>query len=104
MLGIALRRVYEFDDGNRRTGVWAALMSSGHEWPGKRVTVNLAPCGVRKTRSSLDTAIAIGLLFATDCGRRRGQLSLLHIAMTNRSHPNGGQRVRATRAQIWREE
>lgn len=43
MLGIALRRVYEFDDGNRRTGVWAALMSSGHEWPGKRVTVNLAP-------------------------------------------------------------
>ena len=49
-----------------RDRVRAALMSSGHEWPGKRVTVNLAPSGVRKTGSSLDVAIAIGLLVATD--------------------------------------
>jgi len=49
-----------------RDRVRAALMSSGLDWPGKRVTVNLAPSGVRKTGSSLDVAIAIGLLVATD--------------------------------------
>ena len=49
-----------------RDRVRAALLSSGHEWPGNRVTVNLAPSAVRKTGSALDLAIAIGLLVATD--------------------------------------
>jgi magnesium chelatase family protein len=48
-----------------RDRVRAALLSSGLSWPMKRVTVNLAPSGVRKTGPGLDLAIAVGLLVAT---------------------------------------
>src|SRR4051794_15140783 len=46
--------------------VRAAFASSGLGWPNKRVTVNLAPSTMRKIGSSLDLAIAIGLLVADD--------------------------------------
>ena len=44
-----------------RERVRAALLSSGLEWPMKRVTVNLAPAGVRKTGSGLELTVAIAL-------------------------------------------
>ncbi|HEX7166985.1 MAG TPA: YifB family Mg chelatase-like AAA ATPase [Acidimicrobiales bacterium] len=47
-----------------RDRVRAALLSSGLPWPLKRVTVNLAPSGLRKGGSGLDLAIAVGLLVA----------------------------------------
>jgi magnesium chelatase family protein len=49
-----------------RDRVRAALLSSGLAWPVKRVTVNLAPSGVRKGGPGLDLPIAIGLLVAAD--------------------------------------
>ena len=42
----------------------SALMSSQLPWPTRRVTVNLAPGGVRKGGPGLDLPIAIGLLVA----------------------------------------
>jgi magnesium chelatase family protein len=53
-----------------RDRVRAALLSSGLPWPLRRVTVNLAPSGVRKGGAGLDLPIAIGLLVAS------GQLSV----------------------------
>ena len=47
-----------------RDRVRAALMSSGLPWSLKRVTVNLAPSGVRKGGPGLDLPIAVGLLVA----------------------------------------
>jgi magnesium chelatase family protein len=47
-----------------RDRVRAALLSSGLPWPLRRVTVNLAPSGVRKGGAGLDLAIAIGVLVA----------------------------------------
>lgn len=47
-----------------RDRVRAALMTSGCAFPGNRITVNLAPTGWRKGGSSLDLAIAMGLLVA----------------------------------------
>jgi magnesium chelatase family protein len=47
-----------------RDRVRAALLSSRLRWPQQRVTVNLAPSGVRKTGAGLDVAIAVGLLVA----------------------------------------
>ena len=44
--------------------VRAALLSSNLPWANKRVTVNLAPSGVRKAGAGLDLPIAIGLLAA----------------------------------------
>lgn len=60
-----------------RDRVRAALESSGFKWVLKRITVNLAPSGIRKAGSGLDLPIAIALLAATgvldasaleDCG------------------------------------
>ena len=47
-----------------RDRVRAALLSSGFEWPNRRITVNLAPSDRRKGGSGLDLALAIGLLVA----------------------------------------
>jgi magnesium chelatase family protein len=49
-----------------RDRVRAALLSSGLPWPLQRVTVNLAPSGVRKGGVALDLPIAIALLVATE--------------------------------------
>jgi magnesium chelatase family protein len=45
-----------------RDRVRAALLSSGLPWPMRRVTVNLAPSGLRKSGSGLDLAMAAGVL------------------------------------------
>jgi magnesium chelatase family protein len=47
-----------------RDRVRAAMISSGFRWPQKRVTVNLAPSGLRKAGSGLDLAIALGVMAA----------------------------------------
>lgn len=47
-----------------RDRVRAALLSTGLTWPLRRVTVNLAPSGMRKGGAGLDLPIAVGLLVA----------------------------------------
>lgn len=47
-----------------RERVRAALLSSNLTWPMKRITVNLAPGGLRKTGSGFELAVAIGILTA----------------------------------------
>jgi magnesium chelatase family protein len=48
-----------------RERVRAALLSSGLEFPKSRITVNLAPGGVRKTGAGFELAVALGLLAAS---------------------------------------
>ena len=48
-----------------RDRVRAALASSGLAWPRRRITVNLAPSGMRKAGAGLDLAIAVGVLVAS---------------------------------------
>jgi magnesium chelatase family protein len=49
-----------------RDRVRAALLSSGLTWPQRRVTVNLAPSGVRKSGPGLDLPFALGLMTAAE--------------------------------------
>ena len=49
-----------------RERVRAAVLSSGLEWPQRRITVNLAPGGVRKSGSGLELAVALGALGANE--------------------------------------
>lgn len=49
-----------------RDRVRAAILSSGLRWPTKRITINLAPTGLRKQGASLDLPIALGLLVASE--------------------------------------
>ena len=47
-----------------RDRVRAAMLSSGMAWPNRRITVNLAPAGFRKTGAALDLPLAVGILVA----------------------------------------
>jgi magnesium chelatase family protein len=47
-----------------RERVRAALLSSDLPWPMQRITVNLAPGGLRKTGAGFELAVAVGLLVA----------------------------------------
>lgn len=49
-----------------RDRVRAALLSSGLTFPNARITVNLAPSGIRKGGSGLDLALAVGVLVASE--------------------------------------
>lgn len=49
-----------------RDRVRAAVTSAGRQWPNRKITVNLAPSGVRKAGAGLDLAMAIGVLVADD--------------------------------------
>ena len=48
-----------------RERVRAALLSSRLEFPQQRITVNLAPGGLRKTGAGFELAVALGLIAAT---------------------------------------
>ena len=56
------------DEGCResRDRVRAALLSSGLEWPNRRITINLAGTAERKGGAGMDLAIAVGLLVAQE--------------------------------------
>jgi len=49
-----------------RDRVRAALLSSRLRWPQRRITVNLAPSGLRNGGAGLDLAIAVGVLVADE--------------------------------------
>lgn len=43
----------------------AALQNNGYKWPGKRITVNMAPADLRKEGAAYDLPIALGILIAS---------------------------------------
>lgn len=47
-----------------RTRVLTAIRNSGYQLPQKKITVNLAPAGLRKEGAAFDLAIALGVLAA----------------------------------------
>jgi magnesium chelatase family protein len=49
-----------------RERVKAAMKNSGFDFPGGRITVNLAPADLRKAGPAFDLALAVGILSATD--------------------------------------
>jgi magnesium chelatase family protein len=49
-----------------RDRVRAAVLNSGYEFPGRRITVNLAPADVPKAGPGLDLALACGVLAASE--------------------------------------
>ncbi len=75
-----------------RDRVRAAILSSGYRWPARRVTINLAPTGLRKHGASLDLPIALGILAASEqipvtALRRFGAIGELGLDGSVRSVP-----------------
>ncbi len=46
--------------------IQAALANNGYRWPGKSITINMAPADLKKEGSAYDLTIAIGILAASD--------------------------------------
>ena len=70
-----------------RDRVRSALLSGGFAWPLKRITVNLAPSGVRKGGSGLDLAIALGVLVANgdlEAGATQDKAFLAELGLDGR--------------------
>ncbi len=82
-----------------RDRVRAALTTSGIGWPNQKITINLAPSGVRKIGAGLDLAIAVGLLVAAGDGARGGGrgAGLRRRARPRRHDPLGARHVVARR-------
>ncbi len=45
--------------------IMASLKNNGYKWPGKRITINMAPADIRKEGSAYDLPIAIGVMSAS---------------------------------------
>jgi magnesium chelatase family protein len=56
-----------------RERVRGAIRNAGFAFPPRRLTVNLAPAELRKTGTSLDLAIAIGILLGSEQVRTSGE-------------------------------
>src|SRR5262249_22325352 len=67
-----------------RDRIRSAIRNSGFEFPGHRVTVNLAPADVRKAGSSFDLPIALGVLAASGVIARRDVDDVLILGATPR--------------------
>jgi magnesium chelatase family protein len=75
-----------------RDRVRAALLTSSLPWPQRKMTVNLAPSGVRKQGAGLDLAIAVAVLAANgdlppDAAHRCGFVGELGLDGTVRAVP-----------------
>jgi magnesium chelatase family protein len=44
----------------------AAFTNTGYKWPGREITINMAPADIRKEGSAYDLTIAVGILTATE--------------------------------------
>ncbi len=73
--------------------VRSGISSAELEWPVRRITVNLAPAGLRKEGSGFDLPIALAVLAASGQiprDRLRGHASLGELALDGRLRPVGG--------------
>ena len=78
--------------------VRSGITSAELEWPVKRITVNLAPAGLRKEGSGFDVPIALAVLAASDQvppGALEGHAAFGELALDGRLRPVPGTLVAA---------
>ncbi|MBD0290481.1 MAG: YifB family Mg chelatase-like AAA ATPase [Thermoleophilia bacterium] len=81
--------------------VRSGITSAELEWPGRRITVNLAPAGLRKEGSAFDLPIALAVLAASrqvPPDRLREHAALGELALDGRVRPVPGALVAAEAA------
>lgn len=82
-----------------RERVFAALKNSGFAVPSKRITVNLAPGGIRKEGTAFDLPLALGILIASgqlDVGPLDAFVIIGELALDGRLRPVNGALSAAT--------
>ncbi|MGH7839976.1 MAG: YifB family Mg chelatase-like AAA ATPase [Candidatus Binataceae bacterium] len=89
MVGLAEGAVREAYDRMR-----SAIRNSGYEFPGSKITINLAPADTRKEGSAFDLPMALGILAGAGLMEKRDRLSrylvLGELALDGRIKPIKG--------------
>ena len=93
--GIAYHLVGLPDSAIRESGfrISAALKNSGYKFPGKKITVNMAPADLRKEGASYDLTIALGILAASGqicCSRFQDFLIMGELSLDGSINPING--------------
>src|SRR5213593_1826478 len=86
-----------------RERVWPALRNAGFQVPDRHVTVNLAPASRRKEGASMDLAIVLGVLVATNQApaERLAETAVIgEVALDGTLRPVGG--TLALAESLWR--
>lgn len=84
--------------------VKSAIKNSGYEFPVRRITINLAPAGIKKDGAAFDLPMAIGILTATGVikERREAPLAFLgELSLDGRIKPVRGALPVAVAARHW---
>jgi magnesium chelatase family protein len=84
--------------------VKSAIKNSGYEFPVRRITINLAPAGVKKDGAAFDLPMAIGILTATGVIRERREAPLAflgELSLDGRIKPVRGALPVAVAARHW---
>ncbi len=84
--------------------VKSAIKNSSYEFPNRRITINLAPAGIRKEGASFDLPMAIGLLTATGVipvARAERYLFMGELSLDGRIKPVRGVLPVAVAARHW---
>jgi magnesium chelatase family protein len=79
--------------------VWSAIIAAELQWPRARITVNLAPAGLKKEGSGFDLTIALAILAASrqvPAERLAAHVSCGELALDGRVRPV--RRLRSRRA------
>lgn len=93
--GIAYHLVGLPDSAIRESGyrISAALKNSGYKFPGKKITVNMAPADLRKEGSSYDLTIALGIMAASgqiSCSRFQDFIIMGELSLDGSLNPING--------------
>ena len=83
--------------------VRSGIASAELEWPLRRITVNLAPAGLRKEGSAFDLPIALSILAASGqipCERLEEHAAVGELALDGRLRPVGGASALAEAARL----
>ncbi len=84
--------------------VKSAIKNSGYEFPVRRITINLAPAGIKKDGAAFDLPMAIGILTATGVIKPRSDAPLAflgELSLDGRIKPVRGALPVAVAARQW---
>lgn len=84
--------------------VKSAIKNSGYEFPVRRITINLAPAGIKKDGAAFDLPMAIGILTATGVIGERSETPLAflgELSLDGRIKPVRGALPLAVAARQW---
>lgn len=101
-LGYKITGLHDEAIGESLSRIEVAIKSNGYHMPRTKLTINLAPAGIRKTGTALDLPIALGILLASeqlhDLGKLQDYVLIGELGLDGTVYPVRGALCMAHRA------